>query len=320
MHGAHTRVRIALEVVVTPFVVFLLVTSAMAAVGASVDLVWPDFAVVGDLFIASMLITNVSTPPNDIENVNLTAVFVTPACAGGLAPTCLATPVDQRDPGIFKVLVAVGDESTPPCAGTAFEIEVPNESTGEVALRPASVITMGPAAGAISRTCQVNMILRVFRVPTNPANGPPVTTDPLARADLLGQVSGLTGHGNSATEITIERAVVGMSSTRIHGEVDAGTQVYDKVNITKAPGAIPPAGLVRFILCQPDEVTENGCPGGVGTKVGADKPVTGGLAISDPSTDTTTLGTYCWRIRFLGDANYRPRNHTNATTECFATR
>src|SRR5262249_8732767 len=62
------------------------------------------------------------------------------------------------------------------------------------------------------------------------------------------------------------------------------------------------------------------CPGGVGTKVGADKPVTGGLAISDPSTDTTTIGTYCWRGRFLGDANYLPRDHTNPTTGCFATR
>jgi hypothetical protein len=28
---------------------------------------------------------------------------------------------------------------------------------------------------------------------------------------------------------------------------------------------------------------------------------------------------YCWRARYLGDANYNPVNHTNATTECFST-
>jgi hypothetical protein len=299
--------------------VFLLVTSAAAAVVASVELMWPESAAVGDLFNASLHITNVSTSPNETENVRLTAVFVTPACADGISPICLAAPVDQRDPGIFKILSAVGDASTPPCAEVDFMIGLPDESTGEVELTPMSIIIMGPSAGIISRTCQVNILLRVFRVPTNPADGPPVTTNPLARVALVGQTSGLAGQGSSATEITIEKGVVGMTSTRLHEDIAAGTQVYDKMTITKAPGAIAPTGLVRFILCQPDQVTAAGCPGGSGTKVGADKLPAFGLAISDPSTDTTTIGTYCWRVRFLGDDNYLPQNHTNATTECFTT-
>ena len=320
MRGTSYWLLMGLRVVVAALLsIFLLVTSAVAKIGASVELLWPDSAAVGDLFTAGLLITNVSAPPNDIENVNLTAVIVTPACAGGLSAICLAAPVDQRDPGIFKILSAIGDTSTAPCAGVTFKIGLPDEFTGEVALTPTSAVTMGPAAGVISRTCQMNILLRVFRVPTNPADGPPVTTNPLARAHLFGQVSGLVGDGSSATEITIGKAVVGMTSLRIHEDVAAGTQVYDKVNITKAPGAIPPAGFVRFILCQPDEVTETGCPGGTGTKVGADKLPVGGLAISDPSTDTTTVGMYCWRVRFLGDDNYLPRNHTNATNECFTT-
>jgi len=328
MRGANNWLVMGLRVLVAALLsVFLLVTSAVAGIGASVELVWPGSATVGDLFVASVLITNVSTSPNNTETVSLTAVFVTPACADGVSPMCLAAPVDQRDPGIFKVLSAIGDASTAPCAEVTFTIGAPDELTGEVALTPTSAIIMGPAAGVVSRTCQVNILLRVFRAPTNPADGPPVTTNPLARADLFGRATGLIGHGSSATEITIERAVVGIATLRIDGDVDAGTQVYDRVTLTKAPGAIPPTGLVRFILCQPDEVTENGCPGGSGTKVGADKPPVGGLAISDPSTDTTTLGTYCWRARFLGDANYLPRNHTNALTsdrdpagpECFTT-
>jgi hypothetical protein len=311
---------VGLRVVVAALLsVFLLVTTAVAGVGASVESVWPVSAAVGDLFSASLFITNMSTSPNETENVRLTAVFVTPACADGVSPICLAAPVDHRDPGIFKLLSAVGDASTPPCAEVDFTIGLPDESTGEVELTPTSAITMGPAAGVISRTCQVNILFRVFRVPTNPADGPPVTTNPLARVAIFGQTSGLAGGGSAATEITIERAVVGISSTRIHEDIAAGTQVYDKANITRAPGAIPPMGLVRFILCQPDEVTAAGCPGGSGTRVGADKLPVGGVAISDPSTDTTTLGTYCWRARFLGDDNYLPRNHTNATTECFTT-
>ena len=96
-----------------------------------------------------------------------------------------------------------------------------------------------------------------------------------------------------------------------------GGIVVDTATVTKAPGAIAPTGSVRFILCRPDEVTANGCPAGSGTKVGPDRSLVNGSAITLLHLGAATPGKHCWRARYLGDANYSARNHTNATTECF---
>jgi hypothetical protein len=93
--------------------------------------------------------------------------------------------------------------------------------------------------------------------------------------------------------------------------------VTDTATVTKAPGATPPTGSVRFILCQPNEVNANGCPSPAGTVIPPDVALSGNSATSAATNDTTTPGTYCWRGRYLGDANYNPVNHTNAVTECF---
>ena len=38
---------------------------------------------------------------------------------------------------------------------------------------------------------------------------------------------------------------------------------------------------------------------------------------SDPTNNTNAFGKYCWRARYLGDANYNPSNHTDPDSECF---
>src|SRR5262245_64296135 len=130
------------------------VTPVQAGVGGSAVPTWPGTATVGDLFSASVLIINTSTPTNDTESVGLTTLFVTPACASGAAAICLGSDVD---PGIFKVLAAVGDASTTPCSGVTFTVGAPNPATGEVSLTPASTVTVGPSDGpAASRKCPVN--------------------------------------------------------------------------------------------------------------------------------------------------------------------
>jgi hypothetical protein len=291
----------------------------MAGIGGSNVPTLPLTAQVGEIFEANTLIINGSTDPNDTENVTLTTLFITPSCADSTSNVCISP---NLDPGVFKVLSATGDGVLNPCAGVTFDVGMPDPTTGEVALVPQTTVTLGPATGPlIDRTCRVNILLRVFKVPTNPAPGPPTTTDFLTRAVLHGVSSNLNGTASGSANITIIRGEVVMATLASTNSttVVPGTAVTDTVAVDKAPGAVPPTGNVRFILCQPNEVTAAGCPSPTGTVVPTDKTLVGNTATSDPTNDTTAIGKYCWRARYLGDANYLPKNHTNDTTECFTT-
>jgi hypothetical protein len=226
------------------------------------------------------------------------------------------------DPKIFKVLSAVGDASTAPCAGVEFDVGIPDMRTGEVMLSPPpmTTVTLGSVSGGVNLSCQINVTLRVFQVPTNPAPGPAVTTHPLVRAQLKGVNSGLFAPANGSTLIQVEKATPDLVSTSDPNTdlVAPGTAAGDTATVIKAPGAIAPTGSVRFILCQPSEVTlPIGCPSGTGTRVGTDEPLVNKSAVSARTTDTLDLGVYCWRARYLGDDNYNPQNHTDPTRECF---
>jgi uncharacterized repeat protein (TIGR01451 family) len=94
--------------------------------------------------------------------------------------------------------------------------------------------------------------------------------------------------------------------------------VTDAATVSGGAGQPIATGTVDFFLCQPNEVTAGGCEGTAGTKVGPTKSLDGsGQATSDASTNTTAVGTYCWRAVYSGDAFYNGSNHTNATSECF---
>ena len=305
-----------LGLVIVLAALLLCATSAMAGIGGSVVPTGGNStAAVGDLLNASLKVINTSTAPNDTENVEIISLFFTPSCADSSSPTCLP---GNEDPGVFKVLTAVGDPGTAPCANMAFTISAPDPS-GEVQLVPQSQVILAPATAAEpARSCQVNLQVRVFKVPTNPAAGPPVTTDPLARVRLLGLSSNLSGTGSGSANIQILKGEVSITSTaNPNTTVPPGTSVTDTAVVAKAPGAVPPTGSVRFILCQPNEVNANGCPGGTGSVVPPDKAIVGNSVTSDPTNDTNAFGKYCWRARYLGDANYNPSNHTDPNSECF---
>src|SRR5262245_49672778 len=102
---------------VTVLGVLLCAMPAMAGIGGSDVPTFPATAAVGDLINVSLKVINQSTAPNDTENVALTTLFLTPSCADSSSPTCLA---GNEDPGVFKVLTAIGDPGTAPCAGIAF--------------------------------------------------------------------------------------------------------------------------------------------------------------------------------------------------------
>ncbi len=105
------------------------------------------------------------------------------------------------------------------------------------------------------------------------------------------------------------------------GNVAPGSSVTDAVTAGNGGAGPVPTGSISFFLCGPAQVTPSGCPSG-GTQVGSVKPLVGGAASSDPTTATTTGGTYCWRIEYTPDAAatgvFAPGTHTTATTECFS--
>ena len=289
---------------------------ADAGIGGSNTPTWPVTVTVGTTFSASVIIINQSTPPNDTENVLLTSLFVTPACADSASPICLA---GNRDPGVFDVLTAVGAASTTPCAGVTFSVGAPDAATGEVQLTPQTTITLGPANGAAAaRTCQVNLTLRAKKVPSNPAIPGTGTTDPLTRTTLQGVVSTLNGTASGSAQTTVQPVpptVTTTSNPNTTG-LPQGTSVTDTATVSGPTGAVTPTGTVAFFLCQPSQVTGAGCASG-GTQVGAAKTLVNGSATSDATTNTQTPGQYCWRAQYSGDGNYAAASHTDSTTECF---
>jgi hypothetical protein len=102
------------------------------------------------------------------------------------------------------------------------------------------------------------------------------------------------------------------------GDVAPGTSVTDTATVS---GSGPtPTGSVTFFLCQPNEVTAAGCPDPAGTQIGGAVQLVGGVATSAATTNTNTLGKYCWRAVYSGDGVYDGSDHTDATGECFTVR
>src|SRR5213078_1853700 len=66
-----------------------------------------------------------------------------------------------------------------------------------------------------------------------------------------------------------------------------GTSVTDTATVSGGQGQPTPTGTVDFFLCQPADVTANGCESG-GTKVGATKTLANGQATSDATANTTS--------------------------------
>jgi hypothetical protein len=174
-----------------------------AGIGGSDTPTYPTVVTVGQTINASVTVVNLSTSPNDTENIKLLSLFLIPACkvtSGG----SVCEPAANQDPGVFSVLTAVGNGATTPCAGITFTIGAPAAGSGEVQLTPSSDVILGPANGpAAARTCTVNLSLKVLKVPSNPAvppctGGGPICTDPISSVSLLGVTSGLNGGGSGS--------------------------------------------------------------------------------------------------------------------------
>ena len=108
------------------------------------------------------------------------------------------------------------------------------------------------------------------------------------------------------------------------GSVDpGGFTSQDDVADVSAVGSRPdPTGTMTFFLCNPSEVTADGCVSG-GTQVGDPVTIDSGSATSDnPDASLMTgAGKYCWRAEYAPDEDssnfYTAGSHTNGDSECF---
>jgi hypothetical protein len=105
------------------------------------------------------------------------------------------------------------------------------------------------------------------------------------------------------------------------GDVAVGATVHDTATVNGGAGQPTATGTVQFFLCQPATVTTNGgdCSAG-GDQIGtpaAGEDLVSGSATSESTSNTNTVGKYCWRAEYSGDGFYLSSTHTNSTTECF---
>jgi hypothetical protein len=140
-------------------------------------------------------------------------------------------------------------------------------------------------------------------------------------------------HTNNASECftTVKQPSTTVTSASPSGTTLAGTSVSDTATVTGGAGQPTPTGTVKFFLCQPADVTAGGCVAPAGAQIGtpaAGETLNGsGVAVSESTNNTNTIGKYCWRAEYSGDGFYLTSSHTNGLTvatggvtpECFTT-
>lgn len=135
--------------------------------------------------------------------------------------------------------------------------------------------------------------------------------------DDAGDVAAIVVVGSVSTGACRSDATITPPSVAAAVGLVPGSLVQTSVDLS---GAGPtPTGTVRFLLCQPSEITSGGCETG-GAQVGSTKTLdANGTATSDATDNTRLVGTYCWRVEYMGDEQYLPGSRTDASASCFAT-
>src|SRR5262249_62241796 len=116
--------------------------------------------------------------------------------------------------------------------------------------------------------------------------------------------------------------LVATTSSPPGGNVVPGSPASDSATVSGIGGGPTPAATVSFFLCAPARVTSNGgdCSSG-GTQVGSAVTLdANGQASSPSTTETATIGTYCWRAECSGGGVLNPPAHTQTGREGSAAR
>ena len=307
---------VALAVGVVPFAVA--VPTAFAGVGFGVTPQFPANVTVGQTGIpATIQVTNTSTPGDDTSNIQITSLFLVPACGTtfGVAPNNNC-PAAQADPGVFQLSSTGTGEAGTACAGQTFLITVVDATTGQVSFTPTTgAIVLGPVnppappPTPLPITCRINFTFSVLRVPTHPQSPPVGNT---VRTAQLGFATGfsvndptVTGLGAGSSVVTVAKGLPAISTTATQ-TATIGGPISDTATLSPPPLIGPtPTGTITFTLFGPNNATSAGTA--IFTSV---VPVTAFTTYPSGPFTVTAPGTYRWVASYSGDANYTPRATT----------
>ncbi|MFE6965859.1 hemagglutinin [Agromyces sp. NPDC057679] len=139
-------------------------------------------------------------------------------------------------------------------------------------------------------------------------------------ADYKDTILATTPPISNCTSTTVTTPKDGGGADIPSGGLSIGTGVVavkDSAVVDIEGGDAVPAGSVAFSLCKvdaPDLCDSGGTSVGSTSLTGADYPVT----VVSPTAYVTSVGRYCWRAEFSGDAaNGIPGSSDSTETECF---
>ncbi len=193
-------------------VVFMTAGAAFAGVGGSDVPTVPGHVDLGETGIPfSFTITNQSTNPNDVNNVQALDgfIFFTTTCGFSGSPA-LSCPVGaQEAPNTITIspLTATGQAGTA-CAGITFTVSQ-TANPNEYLFTPSAPVILGPSSiGGLAATCKVNFTVDVNSLPVHDSSGSAgLQTSQLAR------VGSASGDGGLQDTLTLETGSAAGSST-----------------------------------------------------------------------------------------------------------
>lgn len=228
------------------------------SIGVAID--YPSPVEVGASVTGSILITNLSTQPENAGTVSVYSIRLVPACNGDSVP-CRS---EDREPFVFAVSNTATGESfgatDGACEGLVFDVQaIPDSSEVLFLLRgQQTVVQLGPPEQA-NEACRINFGLRVTGSPTQDTNValPGNQTRGVVRAKATSDVNELTVPAASSTETVViaapqaaasEASVAaaaaswsGENSESADSQNESGPRIGEKAEAETAP--TPPPAL-----------------------------------------------------------------------------
>ena len=249
----------------------------------------------------SFTITNLSTTPNDVDNVQVLSpnnIFFTTTC--GIASPDGICPAGSREaPNTITIspLTGTGLAGTA-CAGVSFTVAA-TANPNEYVFTPGANVILGPSsAGGNAARCQVNFTVNINAAPVHDSSSvlPGLQTSQLARVETLQDTTTLETGSCAGTSTVLMSATPTISTTPNPTSGPIGTVLNDSATLS---GGVSPTGTITFNLFGVNDQTCSGAPIFTNTV-----PVSGNGTYSTSAGFTTVVaGTYHWMATYSGDAS-----------------
>jgi len=279
---------------------FLAPAIALAGVGGSDVPTVVGPVQVGGTYNWSFTVTNTSTTPNDVHNIQVQTVnniFFTTTC-GTPDPSGICPPAQQEAANTITItpLTGVGQAGTA-CAGINFTV-ASTATPNEYVFTPASPVILGPSnPGGNPAKCQVNFTVTLNANPVHDSSASPgLQTSQLARVvvmtDVVTNENG-SAAGTSTVTVLLRPDIV---TTPNPTEGPVGTVLNDCATLSNG---FAPTGTIEFKLYGPTDSTCSQAP--IFSKT---EPVSGnGNYCTSAGYTTLSPGTYHWIATYSGDSN-----------------